>query len=382
MRIAPRALLCGSTWRAGGSVADAGFDELRELCTDADNQVPLVMGMAGLLMELTVHARVLESSQLASEYIELLESIGEPTLTVGLLYAAIYAKHEAGEMTTVLRLAQRVIDLADGDPTKGNLLTGSPLAFAMAMRGSARCCLGQRRWKADFDRAIAVANEVDPTTYVSMVMFKYVLGLLFGALRPDSDAMHDTEDALATALRCSEDFALRSAQLARGMTLVTNDSADHASGFDLLAQARSAALADRFLLTTVPIIDLQTAKERARTEDLDSAIKLSRAVIDQQSQTGGALCRGSATTILVESLLRRGRDSDLHDALGEIDKLGALPTDAGFVLHDLPLLRLRALLARARGDEAGYRHSAERYLALAASLEFEGHITVGQAMMS
>jgi hypothetical protein len=213
-------------------------------------------------------------------------------------------------------------------------------------------------------------------------MFKYVLGLLFGALLPDPDAMHDTEDALATALRCSEDFALHSAQLARGMTLVSSESADQASGFDLLAQARSAALDDQFLLTTVPIIDLETAKERARREDLDTAIMLSRAVIDEQSLTGGALCRGSATTILVESLLRRGRESDLHDALAEIDKLAALPTDSGFVLHDLPVLRLQALFARALGDEAGYRHSAERYLGLAASLQFEGHTAAAQAMIA
>ena len=33
MQIAPRTLLCGTVWRAGGSVADTGFDELRELCT-------------------------------------------------------------------------------------------------------------------------------------------------------------------------------------------------------------------------------------------------------------------------------------------------------------------------------------------------------------
>ena len=33
MSIAPRTLLCGTVWRAGGSVADTGFDQLRDLCT-------------------------------------------------------------------------------------------------------------------------------------------------------------------------------------------------------------------------------------------------------------------------------------------------------------------------------------------------------------
>ena len=36
-------------------------------------------------------------------------------------------------------------------------------------------------------------------------------------------------------------------------------------------------------------------------------------------------------------------------------RLAAVPTDPGVVLNDIWLLRLRALLARAHGDEAAYR---------------------------
>jgi hypothetical protein len=379
MRIAPRALLCGSTWRAGGSIADTGFDELRDLCTNAETQVPLVMGMAGLLSGLAVHGRIREASQLTSEYMELLESIGEPTLTVGLLYPVIHTKYEAGEMTEALMLSQRVIDLANGDATKGNLLTGSPLAFATAMRASARCALGQPNWKDDFDQALAVAR-VDPTTWVSIVMFKYVLGITLGALVADVAALRDTAQALGTAQRCSEDFALHTAQLARGITLVSNDSADRASGFDLLAEARSAALGERFMLPTVPIVDLQTAAERARTDDFDGAIELARHAIGEQFETGATLYLGAATSVLVESLLRRGRETDLDEAQAAIGTLAAVPTDPGFVHYELPLLRMRALLARARDDERGYRACADRYLARAQALKFEGHLATARAM--
>jgi class 3 adenylate cyclase len=380
MQVAPRALLCGSTWRAGGSVADTGFDELRDLCTNAETQVPLVMGMAGLVSGLTIHGRIREALQLTSEYMELLKSIGEPTLTVGLLYPVVHTKYEAGEMTEALTLSQRVIDLANGDPTKGNLLTGSPLAFAMAMRASARCCLGRQGWTADFDRAIAVAREVDPTTYVSIVMFKYVLGILAGALQADAAAMHDTAEALATAQRCSEDFALHMAQLARGVALVSARSSDRASGFELLTEARSAAMAERFMLTAVPVIDLETAMERIRREDLDGAIELSRHAIAAQFETGAALYLGAATSVLVESLLRRGRGTDVHEAQAAIDTLAAVPTDPGFVLYELPLLRMRALLAQASGDDGGYRTCADRYFAMAQALEFEGHLMTARAM--
>ena len=48
---------------------------------------------------------------------------------------------------------------------------------------------------------------------------------------------------------------------------------------------------------------------------------------------------------------------------------------------DITLLRLRALLARARGDEADYRDLANRYRAMAESLGFEGHIAWAAAMV-
>jgi adenylate cyclase len=83
---------------------------------------------------------------------------------------------------------------------------------------------------------------------------------------------------------------------------------------------------------------------------------------------------------LVEALLRRGGDGDVADAQAAIDTLAAIPTDTGFVLHELALLRLRALLARARGDEASYRDYRDRYRAMATSLAFEGHIAMAEAM--
>ncbi len=55
-------------------------------------------------------------------------------------------------MAEVLRLAERGIELAGGDATKGYLMTGSPLTLAVALRGMARCFLGIPGWKDDFER--------------------------------------------------------------------------------------------------------------------------------------------------------------------------------------------------------------------------------------
>jgi adenylate cyclase len=82
--------------------------------------------------------------------------------------------------------------------------------------------------------------------------------------------------------------------------------------------------------------------------------------------------RGPAITVLVESLLQRGADGDLKSAQAAIDRLAAVPTDPGFLLHELPLLRLRALAAKARGDDVTHRELMEQYRTDAAAAGFEG----------
>ena len=55
--------------------------------------------------------------------------------------------------------------------------------------------------------------------------------------------------------------------------------------------------------------------------------------------------------------------------------------DDGSAMRDITLLRLRALLARARGDDVAYRDLVSRYRAMAESLGFEGHIAWAEAMI-
>jgi hypothetical protein len=89
---------------------------------------------------------------------------------------------------------------------------------------------------------------------------------------------------------------------------------------------------------------------------------------------------GAATNVLVESLLRRRRAADLDEAQTAINTLAAVQTNPGWVLYELPLMRMRALVARARDDDRGYRLYADRYLAKAQALEFEGHLATARAV--
>jgi adenylate cyclase len=380
MIITPRTLLCGSTWRVGGSVADTGFDELRELTTAAGDHVSLAIAMAGMLMTQTLHHQYRESSRLASEQAELLESIGDPTMTVGLLYGANFAKLQAGEAVEAMQLAQRVIDLAAGDPCKGNLLVGSPLALALTIRGLARCSLGHPGWSDDVHQAVRTARAVDSTSEVMVTAYSYSFAITNGAILPDATAMRDTAAALQAAEQSGDDVTLVLAQIARGIILIHRKDPEQGIGSDMLAEFREAALRQRNLIA-VRLVDIHIAEQKAQTGEIAGAIEMSRGIVDDAFDTGETIWNGPATAVLVESLLRRGADADLQEAHAAVDRLAAVPTDHRFVLHEIWLQRLRALLARARGDEAAYREYRDRYRAMATSLGFEGHMKWAEAML-
>jgi hypothetical protein len=382
MRIAPRTMLCGIAWRVHMNIAGDRFDELRELCTAAGDKASLAIGMAGLVMDHAFQARVREASQLASETWTLIESLGDPTLTVGLSLPAIYAKMESAELSDVLPWSQRVIDLAAGDPSKGNFLVGSPLAFAVATRGIVLYCLGRPGWRDDLRHGLAMARSADPMSYANVVAWVYLPGIPFGVLRPDDSAVRESEDALQAAERSGDDFALAQARGALGMALVhRHTAAERGRGHKLLAEVSEMCLRTGQALGDVPLIEVYSARERARRGDRDEAIPLMRITVDHLFREGRPLPHGIPLTgVLVETLLDRGADGDVAEAEAAIERLAAAPAEEGLVIREIWLLRLRALLARARGDDTTYRGYRDRYRDMARTLGFEGHIEWAEAM--
>jgi class 3 adenylate cyclase len=382
MRIAPRTMLCGIAWRVHEHVAGDRFEELRELCTAAGDKASLAIGMAGLVMDLASQDRVSEASQLASETWDLIESVGDPTLLVGLSFIPIYAKHESAEETDALRWSQRVIDLADGDPSKGNFIVGSPLALAFTMRAIARYCLGRPGWRDDLRQAVAMARSTDPASYANVVALVYLVGIAYGVLTPDDSAVRESEDALRIVERVGDDFALAQARGTLGMALVhRHTAAERDRGQQLMAEGIEMCRRSGQALSDVPAVEVYPARERARRGDRDEAIPLMRAAVDhfREVQRLGGL--GILVTgVLVETLLDRGTDADVAEAEAAIERLAAAPAEEGLVIRDIWLLRLRALLARTRGDEARYREYRDRYRNTAKTLEFEGHIAWAEAM--
>ena len=382
MCIAPRTMLCGIAWRVHVNDIGDRFDELRELCNAAGDKASLAIAMAGLVVDHTFQDRVREASRLASEAIALIESIGDSTLTVGLSFTAIRAKIATGEWTEMHRLSQRVIDLADGDPAKGNFLFGSPLALAFAQRGTARWALGRPGWRDDLQRGVAMAHGADSLSYVTVVSYVYTTGIPAGALRPDDSTVREIEDALVIAQPSGDNLQLGVAWLTLGLALVhrrTDDERDR--GQQLLAEVREVFRRGGHFLCDIPMLDVYVARERARRGDRDEAIPLMRAAVDHLMSGGQGLSWGTLTTgVLVETLLDRGTESDVTEAEAAIERLATEPADGHLAMRETWLQRMRAALARAQGDVEAYTKFRDRYRDLAKTLGFEGHIARAEEM--
>ncbi|MGB8388239.1 ATP-binding protein [Mycobacterium sp.] len=382
MRIASRTMLCGHAWRVHVNVAGDRFEELRQLCTAAGDKASLAIAMAGLVIDHAYHDRIREASQMASEAMALIESLGDPALTVGLALAAVHAKVESGELSDALRWSQAVIDLADGDPSKGNFVFGSPLALALAMRGVARNLLGRPGWQDDLRHGLDMARSADPMSCAAVVTWVYFPGIPNGVLRADDRAVREIDDALQIAEQSGDDMAFAIARMTLGFALVHRPTdAERDRGQKLLAEVSEVLVREGFALGELPLVNVYSAREGARRGDRDNAIPLMRAAVDHLFREGRLLAWGVSTTgVLVETLLDRGAESDVVEAEAATERLASAPVEEGFVIREIWLLRLRALLARAHGDAAAYAHLRDRYRDMATTLGFEGHIAWAGAM--
>ena len=203
-----------------------------------------------------------------------------------------------------------------------------------------------------------------------------------GVLRPDDRAVDEIEDALRIAERSGDDIAVSVTQVTLGVALVhRHTAAERDRGHKLLAEVSDVFVRRGYLLQALPIVNLYLARERARRGDRDDAISLMRAAVDHLFREGRLMSWSiPATGALVETLLDRGAESDMAEAEAAIKRLADAPADEGLVIRDIWLLRLRALLARAHGDNTAYRDYRDRYCDMATSFGFEGHVAWAEAM--
>jgi adenylate cyclase len=308
MRIAARTVLCANAFRVHLDISGGLFEELRQLCAAAGDKRSLAIGMAGLVEVHMMYGRLGEASRMAAETMALIESIGDPTLTVRLSMFPIVANLHTGEIAEALRWSQTVIDLADGElARRDSIVLTVPLAHALATRGSARCALGNRGWRTDLDQAVAKARSAGPLTYGTVISYSYGLAISSGVLLADDAALRDIEEAVRIAEKSSDDLALGLARFTLGVALMHRDSpAERERAPEVLGQVRDMCLDERLYSHLLPSIETWAARERARRGDRDGAIPLLREAVDDLFQEGQLWSCIGATAFLVETLLDRG----------------------------------------------------------------------------
>lgn len=369
-RIAPRTMLCASGWQAIEESRDR-IEELRTLCSEAADQVSLAIGMSGLATELLYSGRSVEGSRLMSEQMELMASIGDPAV-IALGMIAFNNWFDAGEFGEILRWSDAVIDLTEGDPSTGaGIGFGSPRAAALAWHGVAAWWLGLPDWRRYLSEAWAIAQTSDPTTSAMVIGWTFGLEIAFGVLRADDARLRTIAAAVETA-EGSSTAALSIVTWTLAVALLDRPSAvDRQRGLDLMDEVHGMWVRESidFLL---PVADFCSAAERCSRGECDVVIPVLREAVDDLHRAGRPFFGVLGIHALVESLVTRCGADDLAEAEEAIDLLVSWHGDSGSAVVAITELRLRALLARAHGDDVAYCALAQSYRSMAESLGFDG----------
>ena len=269
---------------------------------------------------------------------------------MGLSFAPIYAKGENAEWSDVPLWSQTVIDLADGDPCKGNFMIGSPLALAYTTRGMARCCLGHPGWRDDQRHGLAMARRSDALSDARVVTHVYFPGIPNGALGPTigrcarSRMPYRMPNDPVMIWRWPSPvgrWALRwrTAQRLRSVTADTSSQP---------RSAKCSCAGD----TALAIYRPSMSTSRVRGLSVVIAIMRYRSCAPPST---GSLPRGTAaglgtpaTSVLVETLLDRGNDDDVAEAEAAIERLAAAPADEGLAIENVVAAAARPAGAGAR----------------------------------
>jgi hypothetical protein len=370
MRIAPRTLICGNSWKRFHPDISARFTELKDLCAQADDKASLTVGMAGMTMEHVFRGHVRDGSRLASEYMAMVESIGDPALTIALSFAAIVAKHETGETAEALRWTQAVIDLAVDDHDEVSIVYGSPRATALAWRGTARFRKGVPGWREDFDHAIELAAaRSDHLSHAAIITYKYA-GIPRGLYVASDSVLREIESAMKLVERSSDDIGVVFLGLTLAMAQI-HHGADPKRGYDGMRTMRETCIKEDCALNMLALIDSYLVLEQANLGEVDEAVRQWRAIAEDMESAGRLSNNDLPLMFATEQLLLRG---DHAEAAREIERLESLAADRQWVSREICALRLRVLLARARGDDSAYRELRDRYRAMANELGYEGHM--------
>ena len=191
---------------------------------------------------------------------------------MGFAVGALAAKLQAGELHEVLRLADRIVTLADGDASMGSGVMGSPLAVGFAFRGIGRWSLGLPGWRDDFEDSLRHRTKLGCSHSFSGDVLRIRQLRCPWILPADATALRDTEETLERAQRSGDDLGTWTSLGALEAPCWSSQMVrEREIGLALLAEAREDVEGDRFSYAMLGFMDVLAATAKAAVGDLDAA---------------------------------------------------------------------------------------------------------------
>ena len=233
MRIAPRALLCAHEYRIRSGHADEQFAELKELCAVAGDKRSLAIGLAGVAL-----ATQLDGPRPAAPMAAELFALGlsrRPRADRVALRRAADISIQGGKIGRHATGGERHRH-DRRQANRGELITISPVASALAMRGIARWSKGLPGWREDFKRAFEIVSAIPPAFARRHVLALYLDAVPNGVLMATQAVVDDAAEMLAAAEQFGEQITFDLAKAALGISLMLQHGADRDGGARLLQE--------------------------------------------------------------------------------------------------------------------------------------------------
>jgi adenylate cyclase len=374
LRIAPRTMLTSKSIFVGHDVdADEQFRGFRAMTTQAGDVTSLAIGMAGRIISLATNDdRIPEAAELAEELATLVDHIDCDVPTMGdILFAIAYARFFNCDFDAALMMVERIKSVLEHVPTM-------ELALAGAVRGGIECFTGDHKSGRKHMQLSYVTTKDLPPASQAVVWAYWGLLAAVGIFKP-AEIVDDMRENLKCAESFGDLFCIIAAQWSTGVVLLRTDESARTEAIELLKSARASIHKHNLFTVALPAIAADLAIDAARKGGRDDAIIELRHCFELHTTRGLRFAAGRAGEALVELLIERSGSDDLAEAQRIIDN--PLARHADIPAMDLWWLRSRALLAKARGDSAGYTELADEYLSLCEKLDARGRIDEARQMV-
>lgn len=364
LRIAPRTMLVSTELFVGADPDnDQRLVELRELTARVDDSHSLALALAGRIVTFIVNSnRVPEALPLAAELAELVDTLGPtPAAELEILYTAMSFAHLAScEFDAALEVIGRSIALEPEYPSTDR-------ALAYAIGGLCEVCLGSReRGIGHIRLATELARAMSPVSFSAVSLYWGILAAM--GMHVAEDLVDDMREWLARAESFGDRFGIIAAQWTYATLLLQAGSPRRDEAFVLLRRAEVGITTHNLQSFALAITGMQLAREAARNGHRDEAIDSIRHLVTLHTRDAPLLHLGCPAESLCEMLIDRGGTRDFLEVEDVLEQWCS--RSPGTAPMDLWTIRIRALLASARGERQRYAQLADEY---AAACEFTGY---------